>query len=206
MSLNLNDIVASKGAGAPILEAGTYPARIVQIIDLGLQLNTFEPQKPPRPRVRITYELVSEFLLDEEGNEDETKPRWIGEAFFLSNISNDAGTSTKRIKVFDPTNTTNGDLTACVGLPCMVTVAHQQPKDPSGKPYAKVSMVTPPPRGFPIPELVNDPLVFLLDDGNVEAFDSLIGFVQDDIKAAVNFEDSALSVALAGGQEDNSGY
>lgn len=207
MGLNLNEVKQSSGSSAPLLEAGTYPARVVQIVDLGLQANTFDPAKPPRQKVRVTYELVSEFLLDDEGNEDETKPRLIGEAFFLSHIGNEKGTSTQRIKAYDPKNETGGDLTRCVGSACMLTIVHQQPKDKTKNPYAKVATVTPPPKGFPIPEAQNPAVVFLLDEPDLEVYNTLIDFVKEDIKGAVNFAETALANALECGHlEEQGGY
>ena len=64
---------------------GTYPARLVQMIDLGVQ--TRRPYKgeakDPIQMIRTTYELTTEFMKNEDGTDDTTKPRWISEDFPL---------------------------------------------------------------------------------------------------------------------------
>lgn len=75
---------AKKAAGGSdrvaqeVLEPGVYPARLVQLIDLGVQpQRPFQGKdKPPAQEIMITYEFTDEFLKDEDGNEIEDKPRW----------------------------------------------------------------------------------------------------------------------------------
>ena len=78
-----------------LLEPGTYPVRVVQIIDLGVQpQRPFKgEQKPPVHQIQLTYEFVDEFLKDEDGNELEDKPRWLSESFPLYNLSSDRAKS-----------------------------------------------------------------------------------------------------------------
>ena len=56
-----------------LLEANNYPARVVQVIDLGLQAQRpyQGKDKPPAYEIMLTYELGTEFMRDE----DEIKPR-----------------------------------------------------------------------------------------------------------------------------------
>ena len=55
------------------MDAGTYPARIVQVLDMGVQeQQPFKGEpKPPVQELMVTYEFADEFIKDEEGNDVE---------------------------------------------------------------------------------------------------------------------------------------
>ena len=100
MTFNANKVATggSKFTPAAPVEVGTYPARLVQLIDLGVQ-----PRKPyqgqekdPIQMIWVTYELTNEFMKDESGNDIEDKPRWISESFPFYNLRADRAKSTAR--------------------------------------------------------------------------------------------------------------
>ena len=201
---------ASKVAGAPSanrivqenLEPGNYPARVVQIIDFGLQ-----PQrpykgedKPPAQEIGITYELLDEFMKDEEGADIEDKPRWISENFPLRNLKADLAKSTKRYNALDVTNEYGGDFSQLLETPCMVTVVNNASGD---KIYDNVGNVSPmrPRDAANAPELVNPSKFFDLDAPNLEVFTSFPQWIQDKIKGNLNYKGSLLEKALGGSEE-----
>jgi hypothetical protein len=47
------------------VEPGTYPARLIGIVDLGTQESTFEGRTTEARRVLFTFELVGELMEDE---------------------------------------------------------------------------------------------------------------------------------------------
>ena len=60
---------------APVLDAGSYHARLVHIIDLGLQPGS--PTYPdPKDKLKFTFELMDEFCFEkaEDGSYDEDTP------------------------------------------------------------------------------------------------------------------------------------
>jgi hypothetical protein len=107
MALNSKALPKPKGKDfveQPNIDPGVYPARIVQIIDFGLQ-----PQKPykgeekkPQYEIGITYELVDVFMIDKDGNEVEDKPRWISETLPFYGLEADRAKSTQRYNAADP--------------------------------------------------------------------------------------------------------
>ena len=105
MSLNGNKPTNAKRVEQPLIEADVYPARLVQLIDLGLQAQRpyQGKDKPPVQEVMFTYELVDVFMVNEEGKEQEDKPRWVTETLPFYGLFADKATSTKRYKAFDPT-------------------------------------------------------------------------------------------------------
>lgn len=183
MSLNVKTI---KSGGEKNLfnnlEVDVYPARVVQVINLGLQKNTYPGSegKPPAVKVHFTFELDA-LMLDKDGNEIEDKPHWLSNSFFLHNISNDRATSSKIIKALDPElKLTGGDVFKCINLPCQISVASYQRQDKTEG--FKIGAVLASSKRKPAPELINEPLVYDAFEHNEEVFAKLPSFLQDQIK------------------------
>lgn len=179
------------------LEAGNYPARLVQLIDLGLQ-----PQKPyqgkdkpPSQEIMLTYELVDAFMLDDEGNEIKDKPRWISETLPLRPLFQENANSTKRMKAFDPTDQFEGDFSKAVGGAINVAIVNNTVGD---KTYDNIGAIgTMRPRDAAnCPELVNPTKVFDLDNPDMAVFNSLPKWIQDKIKSNLNYQGSPLQKAV----------
>lgn len=206
MALNTKHLPSkSFGPKQEPLKAGNYPARVVQVIDLGLQeQRPFKGEiKPPAYEVMMTYEFSTEFMKDENGNELEDKPRWISERFPIHSLKADKAKSTKRYLALDPDEVFDGDFSLLLGSPCTVTVVNNvKPQNPEIV-YNNVGNVTPPMaiRGFVQPELVNDPVAFDLSDPDVEVFKAFPSWIQDLIKSNLEFRGSLLDRRLSG-QED----
>lgn len=201
MALNAATAPMGNGGGKkqePVA-IGTYMARLVQVLDLGLQPQEYQGQiKDPKQEVNLTYELVTEFMKDDEGKPDETKPRWVGESFVLNNLKADLAKSTKRIKAIDQKNEFKGNLIDMIGMPCLVTIAHNKSQK-TGNIYANISMVSPPMAGIPCPPLKNEPKVFDLSNPDPAIFLSLPEFLQAKIKANLEYPGSKLDRLLSGG-------
>ena len=188
------------------LDTGSYPARVVQIIDLGIQ-----PQRPfqgeekaPCHEIMLTYECLDEFCVDEDGNELEDKPRWLGETFPFRSLMAERAKSTKRYKALDPEDAHDGDFTALIGTPCVITVVNSEGKDRNaGKIYNNIGNVSAmrSKDAQKAPELKNEPKVFVLDEPDMEVYLSLPTWIQDKIKANLEYEGSALQEALRAPQK-----
>lgn len=202
MALNASTVKNSGGnrVAQPSIEIGNYPARVVQVLDLGLQ-----PQRPfqgkekaPVNEIMLTYELVDCFMVDEKGVEVEDKPRWISEVFALHSLKADNAKSTKRYKALDPTGRYGGDFAALAGQPITVNIVHGAINNNTGKPYENVGNIAPMRARDEAncPELKNPPKVFDLDNPSMEVFGSLPQWLQDKIKGNLNFNGSKLQAAL----------
>ena len=197
MTLNAKNVAGGNGGGNRVaqetLEPGNYPARLVQIIDFGLQPQRpyMGKDKPPAQEIGLTYELVDAFMKDEEGNELEDKPRWISETMPLHNLQNTKARSTERYKAFDPDEVHGGDWTQVIGDPCMVTVVNNAKGD---KVYENVGNVTQMRArdAAKCPELKNPVKVFDLDDPDMEVFAKLPKWIQEKIQGNLNFKGSKL--------------
>lgn len=201
MGINAKKVVGNGGGNRveqPNIEPGVYPARLVQLIDLGVQ-----PQreykgtaKPPVQELMVTYELVDEFMKDENGDDVEGKPRWISENFPFHSLQADLAKSTKRYLAFDPTQAYEGDWSKCVGQPINVTVVSNKSGDKVYDNVANIASMRPKDAGN-CPELVNPTKVFDLDDPDMEVFNSLPKWIQDKIVGNLNFNGSSLQAAIA---------
>ena len=128
MALNASKIKGN-GPKVPDLDPGTYPARVVQVLSLGLQNQRpyKGEEKPPAHELYVVYELSDEFLKDADGNDDPNKPRWISEKFPLYNLKSEKAKSTKRYFSLDPENKFSGDWSKVVGTPVNITIAINPP-------------------------------------------------------------------------------
>lgn len=189
------------------LEPGNYPARIAQIIDFGLQAQRpyQGKDKPPAQEMSVTYELLDEFMKDEKGEPIEDKPRWVSEQFPLHNLRAENAKSTKRYLALDPKEVHDGDWTALLEMPCMVTVINNPGKD--GKVFDNVGGVSAmrPRDAANAPELKNKAKVFVLDAPDMEVFEKFPKWIQDKIKGNLNFKGSKLEKLLGNKAAEDAG-
>ena len=181
------------------LEPDVYRARLVQVLDLGLQ-----PQrpyqgkdKPPVNEIMLTYELTDEFMKDEEGNDVEDKPRWISETLPFYGLFADKAKSTQRYNAFDPDETYGGDFAQLIGLPVNVTVVNNAVGDKVYDNVANVAAMSAK-KAATCPELVNPAKVFDLDNPDMEVFNALPEWLRDKIKSNLNYQGSPLQQKLGG--------
>lgn len=201
MPLKANDVPrTSSGKRADPLEPGVYPARVVQVIDLGLQeQKAFKGEdKPPRYTLYVTYEILDEFLKDEDGNDIEDKPRWLSEKFALLPLDSDLATSTKRYLALDPAMEFKGDWSQLLGEPCMITVTNFEYKGSIRDKVSSISAMRPK-EAKNAPALINDPKMFDTANPDMEVFYSLPQFLQDLITTEnLDYPGSELEKAVKG--------
>lgn len=188
---------ASKAKGGaprtPPLEDGLYKARLVQVVDLGLQPRSYKgEEKEPQQQILLTYELVDEFLLDEHGEPQEDKPRWVSETMGLNSLKVEKAKSTQRLKALDPQNKVNGNFLALLGTPVTAHIVQNPSKTDPTKIYAKVSglIAMKAKEAIAVPALVNEPVTLDLDAPDKEAFDSLPDWVKDKIRSGLEYRGS----------------
>ena len=181
------------------IKPGTYPARVVQLIDFGLQ-----PQRPymgqekkPAYELGITYELVDEFMKDEEGNDIEDKPRWISETLPVHPLVADKAKSTQRYTTFDPDLVQKGDFSFLLDKPCNVTVVNNKSGD---KVYDNVASISAMRQrdADKCPKLKNPAKMFDLDNPDLTIFNSFPKWIQEKIQGNLNYKGSRLEKLLGG--------
>ncbi len=183
----------------PVIDVGSYPGRIVQIIDLGLQAQRpyQGKDKPPANEIMLTYELVDCFCINKDGVEDEEKPRWVSETLPLYSINQDKAKSTQRYLAADPQQVYGGDFSQIVNTPVNVAIVHNKVGE---KTYVNIGSIGTMRQkdADKCPELKNPPKVFDLDAPDMEIFGSLPQWVQEKIKSNLNYQGSKLQAAVEG--------
>lgn len=199
MSLNAKN--APGASNIEPIEAGTYPGRLVQVLDMGLQ--TQRPfngeDKKPAYEIGLTYELVDEFMKDDDGNDILDKPRWVSETMAFYNLEQEKANSTKRYMVLDPDVEYEGNFPALLDTAINVTVTKTPGKGKNAnKIYNNVS-------GISImrqrdretcPALVNEAVFFDLDAPDMKVFKSLTQWVREKIQSNLEFQGSRLQAAI----------
>ena len=186
------------------LDAGTYPARVLGVADLGLQpMQAWRgEEKKPRRKLAMAYEFGDEFLVDDRGNEMKDKPRVVTETFPLYPLDSERAKSTQRYMVLDPSVELGGDFSRLVDLPVLVTVV--QNPDSSGRVWNNVASISAmrDKDKDKVPSLINTPFVFDLDEPNMETFSGLFPWLQKVITSNLEYEGSVLQAMLKEGQKD----
>jgi hypothetical protein len=188
-------------AAQSVIEPGSYPARLVQLIDIGLQpQRAFQgTPKPPIQEIHLTYELVDVFMADDEGNDIEDKPRWVSETIPFHNLEAAKAKSTQRYNAFDPKGDYDGDFTKALGDPINVVLVNNAVGD---KTYTNVAGLSPmrPKEAGKCTELKNPISVFSLDEPDMAVYAKLPKWIQEKIGKNLNFKGSPLDKALNGGK------
>ncbi len=194
---------ASTAAGGsprtPPLENGIYPARLVQLVNLGIQPRSYKGEdKDPMQEIMLTYELSEEFLIDEDGEPDAAKPRWVSENFPLYNLGAEKATSTVRYKVMDPLGKVDGDFSKLMGVGVILSIVQNPSKKDPTKIYPKISGVLSMKEKDRAgqPEMVNEPRIFDCMEPNMANWELLPDWVQTKIQQHLEFAGSVLFHAL----------
>lgn len=193
----------SGGKTQDAIEPGSYPGRLVQIIDFGLQPQEFEgDSKPPRKEIGVTYELLDEFMKDDEGNDILDKPRWQSESFPLHNLAADRAKSTQRYYALDPKAEHDGDWEKLLGTTAMITVVQNAGKGKNkGKTFNNIASISTmrAKEAANAPKLVNEPRFLDLEvvsNENLQLFSDLPQWIRDKIKKGLEWQGSEFQIAL----------
>jgi hypothetical protein len=202
MALNAKKIGNGGGNRTPQanIEPGTYPARLVQIIDLGLQAQRpyQGKDKSPAQEIMLTYELVDTFMVDEKGEELTDKPRWISETLPFYGLYADKAKSTQRYNALDPSGEFDGDFAKAIGQPINVTIVNNAVGDKVYDNIATISAMRPR-DADKCPELVNPAKLLDLDAPDLDVFNALPEWLREKIKGNLNYKGSPLEQLLGGG-------
>ena len=181
MSLKVNEIKQpAKKTDYGRLEDGNHLARIVSVIDMGLQAQTDWQTKEatdPKKIVMITFETPNETITikDKEGNEED-KPRWISKDYTLSFHEMAA-----LRKLVDALNPELESLDELLNTPCMINIGSTVSNN------AKIVGVSKPMKGMEVPELYGDAFQFDFSHPNMELFNGLLKWQQEKIKEALDY-------------------
>lgn len=195
MSLNMNSVKAPSKQ-RQLITAGQHMARIVQVIDFGLQkqLPYQGQEKGPAYKMLITFEFPNE-RIDING---ESRPMW--ESYEMKLSSHEKSTCYKWYQQLDPSNEHRGDWSKLIGKECAVLIIHdtRTKGKHAGKTFAKIAGVMPLMAGTNVPPLENDTTLFTLDSPDLEVFNAMPEWMLNRIKENLEFDNSKLCRKLEG--------
>lgn len=168
----------------PPMEAGTYPAVCVGIVDLGEQHNAMWNKYENR------LLLIMEFPDETVEIDGEQKPRWLSREFTASlhDKSNFAQfVSQWRGKPFTDEEKNEGfDMRKLLGEPGLASVGLEEGKD--GKQYNRLNGMMGIPKRMQPPVAVSELLWHDMDEWNDEMFGKLPGWIQERVKKSTQYQ------------------
>lgn len=182
MALNAKNAETQAGKPIPVIEDGTYAARLIRVVDLGVQQNPFDKEKRAN-EIIITFELMDEFLLDEDGNEDPEKPRVMSDFVKLYRGA-DKGKNVNFLRALDPTNQYDGDWGAlqAAQAPCLLNIIVKN-KDSGDK--NQIDSISPPMKGMSFRDTIVPGYVFDLDNPDREVYDEFPDWIKEKINTRI---------------------
>lgn len=202
-------IKKKSGASVPPMEAGTYPAVCVGIVDLGEQYS--EAFKKYSDKLLIIWEIPSQTIQID----GEDKPRWLSKDF-SSSLHEKSGLHKMLVswrgKAFTEAELTedeNGFMQFSVldmlGIGCFLQVIVEE-KD-SGS-YNRITSVIALPAGMEPPQAQNQLIAFDMDTWDDEVFRSLPEWIQERIKKSTQYQKlhvptDPVDVDTSGGQDQS---
>lgn len=182
-------IKKKSGSSVPPIDAGTYPAVCVGIVDLGEQYS--ETFKKYNDKMLVIWEIPSQTIEIDGGG----KPRWLSKDFSasLNEKSNLYQTLVSwRGKAFtenelteDETGFMQFSVLDMLGTGCFLQVIVEE-KD--GNSYNRITSVIALPAGMPAPATETPLIAFDIDAWDDEVFKSLPGWIQERIKKSTQYQ------------------
>lgn len=156
---------SSQGGDWELPQAGTYPALLAALIDLGTHSFNYSGEVKENRKILLVWELTGEF--DSKGN-----PFLVNESYTWS--LNKKATLRGIVEGFIGRTMADGedfDLLSLLGQPCMVSVT--EGLSGAGKKFVSVASVSKPMKGLTVPPANHEPYAFAL---------SMLSTSKDEIK------------------------
>lgn len=179
-------IIVKKNSGVgdfEKLEAGTYVGRCVQMIHIGTVKETIGKDEKRLNKIRITWETPTELrVFNEEKGE---QPYLFSKDYTMS--MSEKGNLRKMLEAWRGEKFTEEqaeafDITVLLGVPCMLSIQHNQ------KGYAEISGVSKPMKGVPIPAQITPSKELNYDNFDYTFFETLPEFIKEKMKTSEEFK------------------
>ena len=165
-------LIATDKSNYKPVDAGTYSAVCVGMIDMGTQNTAYGTKQ----QVLFQFEMDAE---RDDGN------RYVISKAYTNSLNKKArlreDLDAWRGRPFTPEEIKGFDLRKVLGAPCLLTVTHG---DNEGNVYAKIHAVAKLPKGMASIEPSNDPVFFDMEERDPEVLKKLPEWLRDKIEAA----------------------
>jgi hypothetical protein len=162
--------------------AGTYPARLVRIVDLGTQTTEYQGEAKHARKVLLTWEIV-----DPDTRTDDDRPYLISKRYTAS-LHEKAGLrrdlAAWRGQDFTPAELARFDLATLLGKPVLIGIVHSTKGE---RTFANVASLSRMPKGMQAGEPTEPPLHFDLTAPDWGVFDLLGDRLKTQIAASPEY-------------------
>ena len=164
--------------------AGNHVARCYRLVDLGSRASEFYKDKNGTPKVQrqinLSFELPTELM--ESG-----KPFVISRYYTLSlheksNLRRDVESWVGK-KLEEGASI---DLNVLVGRPCLLSIIHEPRKTGTGE-RAVIKSIAAVPKGFTVPDAINESLIYDLDNHSEATFSQLPDWMREQIENSIEW-------------------
>jgi hypothetical protein len=185
-------VVSDKGGGEfQKPKPGAFPARCVQIIDLGTHRETFAKSRKEKliRKVRIGWELPTQkATFDEEKGEEsfvigQDYTQSLGERANLRIML-----ESWRGRAFTADELQGFDLKVLLGKACFLNIIHKK-SETTKREYAQVTSVMKLPEGVTCPKATMPKVIYDIDQGETGSFSQLSEYLQNRIKESEEWRD-----------------
>lgn len=165
------------------IPAGNHVARLYQLVDLGMQLKTWQGEEKVQHQILLGFELCHEAMQD-------GRPFAISATYTLSMHPKAA---LRRViegwrgQAFSDEEASAFDIETLLGRACMVQVTHRQGQS---KTYANVQSIAALPKGMTAPEAVNGLTVYSPEYHDQAQYDRLPAWVKRRLDERIKQGDS----------------
>ena len=163
--------------------SGTHMARCYMVVDLGIQPTKYGDKH----KIRIGWELSNEKMA--AGRPFAVSQEYTASLHADSNLTKVL--TSWRGRAFTEEELAGFDLFKIAGAPCMVTVIHNIEGE---RTFANIGSVTSVPKGLAIPEMINEKIIFSLEQPDNAAFQK----IPERIRKKINYGSSQGQQALHG--------
>ena len=185
---------ASQSVNYEPAPAGTFPARVSGLIDMGTQEKTFQGVTSHERVVTIFFELIGKTrtYTDDEGKE-QTAP--ITVSLWQKKLSMNDKAWVRKVTdavlntaVLTPAEAEAVNIEEVVGKPLLITIVHNKDKTDASKVWANIDNMSPMPEGMAeVGPMLSEPLYFSFDDSKPEDFDKLSEKMQEWLKKSPEY-------------------
>ncbi len=181
-------------SSVPPLDADTYPAVCIGVVDLGEQHS--EMYKNYQNKVMFLFEICGE-TVDVDG---EAKPRWLSKEFTLS--LSEKSNLAKTIASWTGVELTEDtyDVTQLIGKPAMVVVTV---KETDNGTFNDITVIASPPKKMKMPGAESETICFEIENWDDEVFAKLPEWIQNKIKKSTEYQTRLAPDEKIGFKDDN---
>jgi len=182
-------IAENKGGTRETIPAGNYVARCYSMVHMGTSIENIQGIEKSLNKVRIGWELPTEMRVFKEENGEQ--PMVISQEYTLS--MHEKSNLRKMLeswrgKSFTEEQATSFDITALMGISCMLNVIHKT--SGNGSVYSNIASVSSIPKGLECPPQIHEGFEFNFQDKfSNEVVESFPDFIKDRIKASDEYKE-----------------